>query len=124
MLEYFRKRIEFQLNKKTDKTAEIAGAAKQYIEDHYGDSNLSITDISEQLLVNQTYLRKMFKEEYHMTLSEFITQVRMHAARDLITSTDKKLSEVAELCGYTDNGYFSNCFKKFYGTSPRNLGKA
>ena len=123
MLDYFRQRIEFQLNKKTDKTAEIAGAAKQYIEDHYGDSNLSITDISEQLLVNQTYLRKMFKEEYHMTLSEYITQVRMHTAKELITTTDKKLSEVAELCGYTDNGYFSNCFKKFYGTSPRNLGK-
>lgn len=123
LLSYFKARIEFQQNKKGSKTAEVAAAAKEYIEQHYGDSALSIADISEELLVNQTYLRKMFKEEYHMTLSEFITQVRMHAARDLITTTDKKLSEVAELCGYTDNGYFSNCFKKFYGTSPRNLGK-
>ena len=65
----------------------------------------------------------MFKSEIGMTLVEYITQYRMQEARRLITTTDKKLSEIAEEVGYTDVSYFSNCFKKFYGMSPRSLQK-
>ncbi len=75
------------------------------------------------LCVNQTYLRKMFKSEMDMTLSEYITQVRMQEAKRLITTTDEKLSTVAENVGYGDVSYFSNVFKKFYGISPRSMCK-
>ena len=58
-----------------------------------------------------------------MTLTEYITQLRMQEAKRLITSTDYKLTEVAERVGYNDVSYFSNVFKKFYGISPRSMGK-
>ena len=84
---------------------------------------MKISDISQHLCVNQTYLRKMFKDEMNMTLSEYITQIRMQEANRLITSTDRKLTEIAEDVGYADVAYFSNVFKKYYGISPRNMGK-
>lgn len=119
----YKKRIEFEKGKRESKTHSTAQAAKQYIEENYGNNELSISDISEKLCVNQTYLRKMFKSEMDMTLTEYITQLRMQEAKRLITSTDYKLTEVAERVGYNDVSYFSNVFKKFYGISPRSMGK-
>ena len=58
-----------------------------------------------------------------MTLSEYITQYRMQEAKKLITTTDEKLVTIAEKVGYSDVSYFSNVFKKFYGISPRSIGK-
>ena len=119
----YKKRIEFEKGKRESKTHSTAQTAKQYIEENYGNNELSISDISEKLCVNQTYLRKMFKSEMDMTLTEYITQLRMQEAKRLITSTDYKLTEVAERVGYNDVSYFSNVFKKFYGISPRSMGK-
>jgi two-component system response regulator YesN len=65
----------------------------------------------------------MFKSEMNMTLSEYITQVRMQEAKRLITATDEKLSLIAEKVGYSDVSYFSNVFKKYYGNSPRSMSK-
>ncbi len=119
----YRKRIEFEKGKKESRTHNIATGAKEYIEQNFGDSALSISDISEALCVNQTYLRKMFKSEMNMTLTEYITSYRMQEAKKLITTTDNKLSDVAEKVGYNDVSYFSNVFKKYYGISPRTMSK-
>ena len=119
----YKKRIEFEKGKKSSQTHDVASAAKAYIESHFSDSNLSISDISENLCVNQTYLRKMFKSEMDMTLSEYITHYRMQEAKHLLTSTDEILSSIAEKVGYNDVSYFSNVFKKFYGVSPRSMAK-
>ena len=79
----------------------------------------SIADISKHLLINQTYLRKMFKNEVHMTLQEYITKFRMEMASKMIHDTDYKLFQIAEQVGYADVSYFSKCFKKYYGMSPK-----
>lgn len=124
LVQLYRKRILFEKVKKDTKTSDIASAAKKFIEDNYSNSELAISDISESLCVNQTYLRKMFKSEMNMTLTEYITQYRMQEARKLITTTDEKLSTIAEKIGFSDVSYFSNVFKKYYGISPRSMGKS
>ncbi|WP_035791516.1 response regulator transcription factor [Butyrivibrio sp. AE3006] len=123
IIEMYEKRIEFQKSKEDSKSHSIAVAAKEYIENNYHNNQLSIADISDALLVNQTYLRRMFKAEMNMTLQEYMTQYRMHKAKKLILETDEKLAEIAEDVGYSDVSYFSNCFKKFYGVSPRSMQK-
>ncbi len=123
VIELYQKRIAFEKEKTSSKSRDIALKAKDYIEKNYSDFDISISDISESLCVNQTYLRKMFKSEMNMTLSEYITQYRMQEAKKLITTTDEKLVTIAEKVGYSDVSYFSNVFKKFYGISPRSIGK-
>ncbi len=117
----YKKRIEFEKGKKESKEHNIALAAKEFIENNYGNNELSISDISENLCVNQTYLRKMFKSEMDMTLSEYITHIRMAEAKRLLTTSDEKLSTIAEKVGFSDVSYFSNVFKKYYGVSPRSM---
>ena len=49
---------------------------------------------------------------------EYLTELRMERARQLIISSSMRIKDIAEWCGYTDSYYFSRCFKKYYGVSP------
>lgn len=59
-------------------------------------------EIAKELLINQTYLRKMFKEETTITISEYLVKYRMEKAKELILHTDDKLAVIDEKVGYSD----------------------
>lgn len=119
ILNCYEKAITYQSQNIDEKAYQVAEGAKAYVHNHYMSPDLTIADISKALLVNQTYLRKMFKSEMNMTLSEYITQYRMERAKSLIKENHLKLAVVAEQVGYSDVSYFSKCFKKYYGVSPK-----
>lgn len=117
----YQKAIRYQLEHQVSKSHQIAKQAKSFIENHFSDPELSIADISRELLVNQTYLRKMFKEEYQMTISDYITKYRMEKAKEMIRKENSKLSYISYEVGYNDTSYFSKCFKKYFGYLPSDI---
>lgn len=119
LIEYYLKSIEFEKENKDSKSHQIVEKIKEYVANHYMEPELCIADISRDLLVNQTYLRSMFKAETNTTISEYITKYRMQLAKKLLRETDDKLVVIAENTGFSDVSYFSKSFKKFYGTSPK-----
>lgn len=119
--ECYQKAIHYQLEHQDSKAHQIAKQAKCYIENHFSDPELSIADISKELLVNQTYLRKMFKDEYQMTISDYITKFRMEKAKEMIRKENSKLSYISYEVGYNDTSYFSKCFKKHFGYLPSDI---
>ncbi|MBS3994996.1 MAG: response regulator [Alkaliphilus sp.] len=100
------------------KSGQIAWDAKKFIDSNYNNPEFGMNDLSKKLLINQTYLRRMFKNEMGMTISEYLTKVRMEHAKEMILEGFYKLSAISELVGYRDAGYFSKCFKLYYGVSP------
>jgi len=82
------------------------------------DANLGLSAISRALSLNASYLSDAFRRFHGQTLSQYITQVRMAKARDLLLSGELSLVEVMEQVGYSDPYYFSKRFKKFYGVPP------
>ena len=122
VLSYCKIRIQHEKRRSSQRTKQVSDSAKRYIEENYQNPDMTITDISKALLLNQTYLRKMFKNEMNMTLTEYITKYRMHKAKKMILETDYKLSRIATEVGYSDVSYFSKCFKKYYGVSPKSIG--
>lgn len=117
----YRKAIDYQLGHQNTKSHQIAAHAKKYITLNYGNPELSIADLSRELLVNQTYLRKMFKDEYQMTISDYITKYRMETAKELIRKENSKLTYISNEVGYNDTSYFSKCFKKYFGYLPSDV---
>ena len=113
--------IQYQKEHQDTKSYIIAKEVRRYIEENYSNPDLTIGDLSRELLVNQTYLRRMFKQEYHMTISDYITKIRMEKAKDMIQHKNCKLSYVAYAVGYNDTSYFSKCFKKYYGYLPSTI---
>lgn len=58
------------------------------------------------------------------TFMNLLIKKRMEVAHALLTTTGQKIYEVARQCGYSDQHYFSFCFKKYYGVSPAQLRRA
>lgn len=103
---------------RTDSTNVMTEKAKQYIEENYSDSTLSVEHLCSYLNVSATYFSVMFKKEFGMSFVSYLTKVRLEHAVDLLNNTEDKSYIIAEKVGYTEANYFSYVFKKQYGVSP------
>lgn len=79
---------------------------------------ITLNDISEHVAFSVSYLSRMFKEEKGINLTLYINEVRVRNAKQLLKGTDAALSQVAYLCGFDDQSYFSKVFKKHTGATP------
>lgn len=92
---------------------------KQYIMEHYMDSALSVKSIAQAVFLNENYLSSHFKKKCGISLSEYIMQFRMEKAKELLKNSVYEIQDVALKTGYLDTNYFSKCFKKAYGKTPK-----
>ena len=95
----------------------------QIIKTRYMDEDLSLNLVSEELHVSPNYLSANMKKYAGDTFINLLIKRRMEVAQTLIRSGGMKIVEVAERCGYSDQHYFSFCFKKYYGVSPAKMRK-
>lgn len=96
----------------------LCDRAIQIINDGYMNEELSLTDASEKLGVSPNYLSALIKKTKAKNFVTLVTERRMAAASDLLLCTNMKIFEISQKCGYSDQHYFSYCFKKYYGMSP------
>ncbi|GIP48694.1 hypothetical protein J53TS2_22850 [Paenibacillus sp. J53TS2] len=97
----------------------LVDEAKDYIMTHYGDNDISIARVCQHLHISTGYFSNIFKKETKTTFVNYLMGVRMDAAQDLLATTDLKAFEIAERVGFADPNYFSFCFRKKYGISPK-----
>lgn len=83
-------------------------------------SNLSVEDIAQSLGVNRIYLSRIFKEDYGVSIKQYIISTRMDHARHFLES-GYSVAEVADMVGYNDTFVFSKTFKRHFGISPINV---
>ncbi len=90
----------------------------KYLEEHYTESDITVSKISGQSFMSEVYFRKLFKEEYGTSPVKYISRLRIQKAISLMAQNYYSLKEVALLSGYSDYAYFSEDFKKHKGVSP------
>lgn len=86
-----------------------------YIQSEYRNPNLTLQSIANQFNINHCYLTSLYKEQYGINLYDYLIQIRMEKAAELLKTTDLKSYQIAELTGYNNSQYFSLSFKKYYG---------
>ena len=91
------------------------------IDSRYMEEGLSLNSVSEELHVSPNYLSANMKKYAGDTFINLLIRRRMETARSLVMMNGIKIGEVAEMCGYSDQHYFSFCFKKYYGVSPAKM---
>ncbi|MDO4269525.1 MAG: response regulator [Eubacteriales bacterium] len=84
----------------------------------YGDESLSLASISEALHISPNYLSALIRKNTGDTFINLLTAQRLDSAKELLQCTSLKVMEIASKCGYSDQHYFSYCFKKRFGVSP------
>ena len=98
--------------------AENVEKVKDFIKKHYGDEKLSLNIIAEEVFLSSNYISTLFKKQENITISDYIIQVRIAKAQELLNSTNYKTYEIANMVGYTNSQYFSVLFKRSTGFSP------
>ncbi|MCL2865369.1 MAG: response regulator [Lachnospiraceae bacterium] len=96
--------------------------AKAYINSNF-NKNITLGEVSTYVGFAPSYFSKLFKTETQKNFLEYLTDVRIEHAKDILINTNKNLSEVAELSGYGDVKHFSKLFKKIVGLNPRAFRK-
>ena len=106
------------------KTGSLCERALEIIEQHYMDEDLSLASLSAMLDVSPNHLSACIKKTAGETFINILVRRRMETAQTLLLTTDLQIQEIARRCGYTDQHYFSYCFKKYSGTSPGALRRS
>lgn len=91
---------------------------KGYIYHHYKEKDLGAETLSAMVFLSPGYLSAVFKEETGMTLNRFIREVRMNKAKELLETTNMKISQIAKEVGFSNNSYFCRSFREFFGDTP------
>jgi two-component system response regulator YesN len=97
----------------------LVSEAKAYALAHYHENDISIHMVCSHLHISNGYFSTIFKKETKMTFVNYLMQLRMDVAKELLQTTDLKAFEIAGKVGFADPNYFSFCFKKVCGVSPK-----
>ena len=99
-----------------------ASEVHNYIQKHY-DQKLTIDDLCRQFFCSRASLTRKFRETYHISIHDYICQVRLENGCRLLRGTSLSIGEIAFSCGYGDQNYFTRAFCRTYGMTPMQYRK-
>lgn len=91
--------------------------AMRWLQAHY-DIPSALSELNEQTSLNPAYLREIFRQQVHQSPNEYLTVLRMRAARYFLRQGSMSVKEVAVRTGYQDSLYFSRVYRRFWKRPP------
>ncbi len=104
-------------SKRDERSTDTIENAKKYISENFS-SDISLDDVSRIVNISPYYFSKLFKEATGENFIEYLTNIRIEKAKDLLLNSDMSMKEICAMCGYQDPNYFSRTFKKNVGFTP------
>lgn len=104
--------------KENEKYSVIVRGAIQYVEENY-QKEMSVKTIASEFYVTPNYFSQIFKAQMGMNFTEYLNELRIKKAKQLLQDAKWKVYEVAEQTGYQNYKYFNKVFKKYTGFSPK-----
>lgn len=118
---WFEDRIVFSCSniasRKEESSNDAIVASKAYIENNY-TKNITLEDVSREVNISSYYLSRIFKEETGENFIDYLTNLRIEKAKELLSTTQYSMKEICSMSGYSDPNYFSKTFKKNVGVTP------
>lgn len=118
MNNYFRWVLDYLIRTCDDKQADVILRAKRFIQDNYSNPELTLGSVAGYVGLNEKYFSSRFTKEAGNTFSNYLTEVRIRKARELMDQTDLKIYEISQSVGYNSVEHFTRVFKKVCQISP------
>ena len=115
-------------NKKAEKTTGRLNQARlqimmQYIQEHYRE-NITLDDIASAVHLGKSTAMEIFRQGIHQSPVAWLIHFRLKQAAILLSSTEKKITAIADEVGFESSTYFCRRFRKLYGMTPNEYRKA
>lgn len=118
MLEEAALSVTVKVNNYNNKSIKlILRKAVEYIQAHYSEQ-VTLNEVAEHVYVSTYYISRMFKRELGKNFVDYLNEIRIEKAKELLKDVRYKTYEVAENVGIPDAHYFSRLFKKYAGVTP------
>jgi len=111
--------LSMLLSNQNQQTAERIAA---YIDENFAQP-LTLSSIAQKLYLTPSYVSHTFREKRQMTVTDYIMQVRIRRARELLRTTNLPISNIAINTGFLDSNYFTRVFRRLVGSSPSEYRK-
>jgi len=94
----------------------------KYIHQNY-DQDISLESTAKHFFIGKSYLCKLFKKHTHQNFNDYLTQLRINKAKELLHNPTYTVNVVSSKVGYSDYSYFGRIFKKMVGVTPSEYRK-
>ena len=95
---------------------------RSYLDENY-TKKITLDQLSERYFINKYYLTRIFREQFGVSINNYILEKRITHAKQLLRFTDQTVEEIGEACGMGALYYYSRMFKKIEGVSPSEYRK-
>lgn len=112
------KRIMLGCDQLSDENSDLLNKAKCYMEKNIANSKLSLKEVSHYVGMSKNYFCTVFKKSQGISFLKYLNNLRIIKSIELLSTTNKRIYEIAEQVGYSDPTWFSTAFKAATGKSP------
>ncbi len=106
------------IKKETPDTSNKMQEVRVFLEEHFAEE-ITLDGLAAQFFLSKFYLARQFRAEYDCTIMEYLIQLRITRAKQLLRYSDDSIAQIAQACGYHDQSYFSRQFLKTEGIGAR-----
>ncbi|MBE6912188.1 MAG: helix-turn-helix transcriptional regulator [Ruminococcaceae bacterium] len=92
--------------------------AIKHLETHFSDSQLKNADLADLCNISEVYFRKLFLKHYGTTPKQFVTDIRIDRAKQLLTDGGLKINAISDRCGFSNPYHFCRVFRQKTGFTP------
>lgn len=82
-------------------------------------SRITVTELAKQVHLNPSYLSRLFKKETGISISEYIQQLKIDAAKNMLIYSDFSPAQISSILAFPDQSYFTEVFRKRVGVTPK-----
>jgi len=101
-----------------DRDSKLVQSIKNHVAEAYWNEALTVNDIAKGLSYTSAYICTIFKKSTGITLNNYINMYRINTSKQLLNDVSLRISDIAEMVGFSSENYFSKVFKKIEGVTP------
>lgn len=117
-------RVGRQIETVEEGAKNVIDQIRDYMEENYAQSSLSLSKVAEKYYLNSSYLSRTFRKKTGVPFVEYLNKIRIKHACDYLKSGNWKVYEIAEKVGIPNPDYFGRCFRKYMGISVNDYKKS
>lgn len=119
-----RKALEFRDARIPARHGIVIRRALAYMDENFANPGLTLKAVAAHVALSNNHFCTVFSREMGVTFSEYLTDLRIRRAKELLRSSRLHTGEIADAVGYNDPHYFSKLFKQLTGLTPRDFRRA